>query len=33
MAESRVRVGLRIRPLLTKEKGQNVTFNSYDKQR
>eukprot|EP01032_Pedospumella_encystans_P004578 gene4578-5436_t len=30
MAESRVRVGVRIRPLLPKEKGQNVTFNTYD---
>ena len=33
MAESRVKVGVRIRPLLPKEKGQNATFTSYDKQR
>lgn len=33
MAESRVRVGVRIRPLLPKEKGQNVTFNTYDNKR
>ncbi|KAJ1432252.1 P-loop containing nucleoside triphosphate hydrolase protein, partial [Ochromonadaceae sp. CCMP2298] len=32
MAESRVRVGVRIRPLLSKEKGQNVTFSAYDAQ-
>jgi hypothetical protein len=33
MAESKVKVGVRIRPLLSKEKGQNVTFTSYDKKR
>ena len=33
MAESRVKVGVRIRPLLSKEKGQNVTFNTYDNKR
>lgn len=33
MAESKVKVGVRIRPLLPKEKGQNVTFASYDKKR
>lgn len=34
MAESRVKVGLRIRPLLLpKEEGQNITFTSHDLER
>ena len=33
MSESSVRVGVRVRPLVTREKGQGLTIDSYDQQR